>query len=124
LDLNMLVSDEEGFGRVILEAGAAGVPTVGSRVGGIPELIKHDETGFLLGEPGSDGSDDTEFWHEVPNLVKIAGKLAGNHAMAEKMGNAAREWAEKQFSVDQYVQGCVRVFEEAIAEFDRKRDQW
>ena len=44
---------EEAFGLVILEAFAAGRPVVASRAGGIPELVKHQENGLLVG-PGSD----------------------------------------------------------------------
>lgn len=52
LDIFCLPSLEEGLGTVLLEAIAAEVFCVGSRVGGIPELIKHDKTGFLF-SPGS-----------------------------------------------------------------------
>jgi len=37
----------EGFGFVVLEAGAQGCPTIGTRVGGVPELIRDGETGHL-----------------------------------------------------------------------------
>lgn len=48
LDLNLLISREEGFGRTIIEAGAVGTPSVGARVGGIPELIADRKTGYLV----------------------------------------------------------------------------
>lgn len=46
-DLMLLPSEKESFGLVALEAMACGVPTVGSLAGGIPELVKHGETGYL-----------------------------------------------------------------------------
>lgn len=46
-DLLLLPSEKESFGLVALEAMACGVPTVGTRVGGIPEVVVHGETGFL-----------------------------------------------------------------------------
>ncbi|RAU95554.1 N-acetyl-alpha-D-glucosaminyl L-malate synthase BshA [Paenibacillus sp. YN15] len=46
-DLLLLPSEKESFGLVALEAMACGVPTVGSLAGGIPELVKDGETGFL-----------------------------------------------------------------------------
>jgi N-acetyl-alpha-D-glucosaminyl L-malate synthase BshA len=46
-DVMLLPSEKESFGLVALEAMACGVPTVGSNAGGIPELITHEETGFL-----------------------------------------------------------------------------
>lgn len=124
LDLNMLVSDEEGFGRVILEAAAAGVPTVGSRVGGIPELIEHEQTGYLLGPEGSDGSKDEVFWQGKEQFIKIVAELASDAGKLKTMGEAAAKRAAEKFGVEQYVSGCVQVFHEAVEEFDRQRDQW
>jgi L-malate glycosyltransferase len=121
LDLNMLVSDEEGFGRVILEAAAAGVPTVGSRVGGIPELIDDGKTGYLIGSPAA---SDEVFWRETGNLARIVGSLASDKELWEKVGSAARVRAEGTFGVAPYLEGCIKVLEEAIAEHDKLRDQW
>lgn len=46
-DILLLPSEKESFGLVALEAMACGVPTIGSRAGGIPELVTHGETGYL-----------------------------------------------------------------------------
>lgn len=42
-DANLLLSDEEGFGRVIIEAAVFAVPSIGTRIGGIPEIIRDGE---------------------------------------------------------------------------------
>ncbi|HAM81163.1 N-acetyl-alpha-D-glucosaminyl L-malate synthase BshA [Ornithinibacillus bavariensis] len=47
-DLNLLMSEKESFGLVLLEAMACEVPCIGTKVGGIPEVILHDETGYLV----------------------------------------------------------------------------
>jgi len=54
-DLLVLPSLREGFGRVLIEAMAAGVPVIGTNVGGIPEIIDDGEDGFLVppGDPQS-----------------------------------------------------------------------
>ncbi|MCZ6602625.1 MAG: glycosyltransferase, partial [Planctomycetota bacterium] len=51
-DVLVLPSRTEGFGRVLLEGMAAGVPIVSTSVGGIPEVISNDLTGILV-RPGS-----------------------------------------------------------------------
>lgn len=47
-DLFVLSSVSEGLGRVLLEAMARGVPVVATRVGGIPDLVRHEENGLLV----------------------------------------------------------------------------
>lgn len=53
MDLFVLSSRSEGIPLVILEAMAAGVPVLSTGVGGIPEVITHDQTGCLV-PPGDD----------------------------------------------------------------------
>jgi glycosyltransferase involved in cell wall biosynthesis len=47
-DMLVLPSLNEGMGRVLVEAMAAGKPVVASDVGGIPDLVRHGETGYLV----------------------------------------------------------------------------
>ena len=46
-DIVLLPSDRESFGLVALEAMGCGIPVVGYRVGGLPEVVKHGVTGYL-----------------------------------------------------------------------------
>ncbi|WP_042145630.1 N-acetyl-alpha-D-glucosaminyl L-malate synthase BshA [Paucisalibacillus sp. EB02] len=47
-DLNLLMSEKESFGLVLLEGMACEVPCIGTNVGGIPEVIVQEETGFVV----------------------------------------------------------------------------
>lgn len=46
-DLKLLLSEKESFGLVLLEAMACGVPCIGTDIGGIPEVILHEGTGYI-----------------------------------------------------------------------------
>jgi glycosyltransferase involved in cell wall biosynthesis len=122
IDIHILVSNEEGFGRVVIEAAAARVPTIGSRVGGIQELIVHNETGYLIGTHNA--WDDRAFWGHMDDFVDAVVELASSPEKRRTMGMAAYEHCRQHFGVEPYVQGVVSVFEEALAEAEAIRPPW
>ena len=80
-DLVVMPSRSEGFGIVAIEAMAAGVPIVASRIDALSEVIKDGETGLLF-KPGDD-SDLAEkiiLLIENPNLRKKLGVAGNKHA--------------------------------------------
>jgi glycosyltransferase involved in cell wall biosynthesis len=84
LDVLALPSSSESSPNVIAEAMAAGVPVVATRVGGIPELIDHGNTGMLV--PNGDEAafaDSLEYCLRNPeareSLARNAGKFAEKH---------------------------------------------
>lgn len=92
----------EGLGVAALQAGAAGVPVVGARSGGIPEIIEDGETGVLC-PPGDAGALATA----------IAGMVADRKA-ARTMGGRARARIETRFSVDAMVEGNLEVYRQVV----------
>jgi glycosyltransferase involved in cell wall biosynthesis len=78
-DILVLPSYTEGSPNVIKEAMATALPVIGSRIGGVPELVDHGRTGFLY-EPG-----------DIEELRKCLGKLVVNEDMRLKMGANARQ---------------------------------
>lgn len=83
----VLSSNEEGLGIVILEAMASGLPVVSTDCGGPATAIVENETGFLT--PVGDA-------HE---LAKAMGRLVGDAALCERMGQRGRQIAEERFSL-------------------------
>ena len=55
IDINVLTSRSESFPYVLLEGALHRLPTVATRVGGIPEMIVDGENGFLFTPPGTAG---------------------------------------------------------------------
>lgn len=88
LDILYHPADKEGLGVSLLQASACGLPIVGGNAGGIPEIIEHGGTGYLV-EP-----DDLEA-HEL-----YLQKLVKNPELREKMGRRGRGRVEENFSAD------------------------
>ncbi|MFH1780760.1 MAG: glycosyltransferase family 4 protein [Candidatus Nealsonbacteria bacterium] len=87
----------EGLPRVILEAMALSKPVIASRVGGIPDLVKDGENGFLF-EVGA-----------VRELAEKLRILLNNQSMAVEMGKRGRELVQSQFSNEKYIQNYLQM---------------
>ncbi|MGG4172004.1 N-acetyl-alpha-D-glucosaminyl L-malate synthase BshA [Bacillus safensis] len=101
-DLKLLLSEKESFGLVLLEAMACGVPCIGTDVGGIPEVITHGETGFLVPLGDIDGA------------AKHAVSLLKDEALHEKVSAAAQSSVQAQFSSEKIVSGYEKLYLELI----------
>ena len=96
----VLPSLSEGLGRVVVEAMLLGTPVIGSRVGGIPDLISDGENGYLV---------------EAGNEAELTAALRQMYeADVAAMGDKARAFAEDFFSPEKYVEGYRKLFELAL----------
>ena len=102
IDLFVLTSDQEPFGRVLIEAMAAYRPVIASRVGGIPEIVPDGKCGYLV------TADD------VPAYAEKIISLANNPELRRKMGLAAHQWVADNFSIDKYVDLILATFQESL----------
>jgi glycosyltransferase involved in cell wall biosynthesis len=87
LDISVLASLSESLPNAILEAMAAGLPVVSTRVGGSPEVVRQGETGFLV-----DSGNDAQ-------LVKALATLLRDESLRQRFGASGREAARAQFGV-------------------------
>jgi len=85
-DLFLLPSEKESFGLAALEAMACGAPVVASSVGGLPEVIDHEETGFLF-DIGA-----------VDEMAEAGVRLLSDDALHGRVAKAARATAVERFS--------------------------
>jgi glycosyltransferase involved in cell wall biosynthesis len=100
----VLPSTSEGLGRVIIEAMATGTPVIGSRVGGIPELIEDGARGFLVAPANEKALAEKIHW------------ILSNPVKARAMGERARAFAEGLFSTEHYLKGYKEIFDIAQQE--------
>ena len=101
-DLMLMPSQLESFGLAALEAMACKVPTIATRVGGVPELIDEGETGLLY-----DVGD-------VNAMAQGALGLLSDPARLDAMRDAARKTAQKRFCASLVVPQYVRFYEHVL----------
>jgi alpha-maltose-1-phosphate synthase len=87
-DLFVMPTRNEAFGLVYQEAGAAGLPAIGSRLNAIPEIIDDGRTGLLVA-PGS-----------VAELTAALDRLISSAVLREQLGRAARVKVEQDANPD------------------------
>ena len=103
IDVLVLTSDHEAFGRVIAEAMSYGRTVIAANVGGVSEVVDDGNTGYLV--PADDINAYTE---------KII-CLAKNPELCRKMGEASRQRVQECFSKSRYQQEIIRLLTKNIS---------
>lgn len=101
-DVFVLPSTNEPFGRAIVEAMATAKPVIGTRSGGVPEVIKDGETGLLV------RPEDTA------QLALAINRLLDSKAQAQDMGEAGRRRANRYFDIKRVAREVQEVYVEIL----------
>jgi len=101
-DIFVLSSLWEGLPYTIIEAMIAGLPVVATRVGGIPELVEDNVTGFLV-PPGG-----------PKTLAKALQNLLDNSNVRHEMGRAGRARALREFNLDDMLRKTRQVYDQVL----------
>jgi glycosyltransferase involved in cell wall biosynthesis len=97
-DLFLMPSLWEGFGLVVLEAMAAKLPVIASRISALPEIVIEGETGYLVAPADSDG------------LAQHMMRLLNDPALATPMGEAGFARLQSEFSADRMIDQTMDVY--------------
>jgi glycosyltransferase involved in cell wall biosynthesis len=92
----------ELLGLVILEAMASGTPVICSRLGGIPEIVQHGVTGFLV-EPGN-----------IAELRARLAQLLQDPILAARMGRNARDLVLERFTWRKCADRCLTAYADLL----------
>jgi L-malate glycosyltransferase len=108
-DLFVLPSRTEAAPNGVLEAMAAGLPCVATRVGGVPEFVDDGVTGRLI-DPGQPGA-----------LASALLDLIEHPDVAADLGRAARQYVERRFSFDRMVAGFEALYHTELEKRSARR---
>jgi glycosyltransferase involved in cell wall biosynthesis len=97
-DLLLMPSLWEGFGLVLLEAMAQGLPIIASRVSAIPEVVHHNETGLLVAP------------RDVSALADALNQLLDNSHTRQQFGEAAQQRLQTMFHVDKMAEDTASLY--------------
>ncbi|HKL01643.1 MAG TPA: glycogen synthase [Desulfotignum sp.] len=97
-DVFVCPSVYEPFGIINLEAGACGTPVVAAAVGGIPEVVVHEETGLLVPFEAQEDAEPLDPDKYAADLAAAVNALLRSAEKRAQMGAAARKRIEQQFS--------------------------
>jgi glycosyltransferase involved in cell wall biosynthesis len=95
-------TDHETFSIAACEAMSCQRPVIGTRVGGLPEVVRDGETGFLV-PPGDPAA-----------LAERIGTLLGDQALRQRMGAAGRAWTLQMFTWDRVIARMIACYREAL----------
>lgn len=102
MDLFVMPSLKEGLGLALMEAMAAGLPVIGSDVGGIKSLIQHQVTGLLV-KPS-----------DVEGLSSAIVEILQDSKKAAELGGNAKKFINENFSQEEMVLQTERMYLECV----------
>lgn len=97
--------DSEGTPVAIIEAGSAGLPVVATAHAGIPDIVIHDKTGYLVPE------------RDIAAMSKYMVRLGQNPGLAGRMGKAGAQRISSHFSLDISIDNLYRIINRAVRDF-------
>jgi glycosyltransferase involved in cell wall biosynthesis len=98
MDIYCQPSRTEAISMAIMEAGMAGLPCIGSNIGGIPEVILNNKTGFLHNDS------------DAAQLARFIKTLMLNKSLRQEMGDSSREHMVQNFNMAEQVKKIAKIY--------------
>jgi glycosyltransferase involved in cell wall biosynthesis len=103
-DIFVLPTNAEAFGIAAVEASAMGLPVIGTAVGGLTDIVKHNESGFVI-EPGN-----------ALSLKEYLLEMVNNPEKRRRFGFEARKRTEQFFNAQKNAKRISQILQEAVKE--------
>jgi glycosyltransferase involved in cell wall biosynthesis len=102
MDQVLVTSTEEPFGLVALEAQLAGKPLIATNVGGLPEIVQHEQSGLLIPARSSTG------------IIESVERLYQDRELAGRLAATGRDRASQRFTSERLTEEVVAVYREVL----------
>ncbi len=99
LDILVITSESESFCRAIAEAMACAIPVIATKTGGIPEVVAHKKTGYLIPP------------RNLSKLSNLILKLGKDIKKRKKLGKEGYMGLKKLFLAERYVREVINIYE-------------
>lgn len=103
-DIYVHPSRSEGLGSALLEASVAGLPLIGSNVGGIADVICNEKNGYLIDKENAE------------QLAEAIQRLIEDKALRKRMGEVAKKRADEMFNMDKQTDKLIAVYDLNVSE--------
>lgn len=100
--LFLYITDSEGLGSAVLLAMAHGVPVVASNIGGLPEIVHHEQTGLLAA-------------NEPAAIAAAAQRLLNDPALSARLIQNARRLVEQRFTIEQVADATLAAYRSVLS---------
>lgn len=99
-DIFVLPTQAEAFGIAAVEASATGLPVIATNIGGLPDIVRDGETGFIIQAQDQDA------------LANRLHQLIENHDMRKSFSHAARQQAETLFDAETNAMRVIKILQD------------
>lgn len=106
-DVMLFPSCCESFGLAALESLSCGVPVIATTSGGIPEVVRQGEVGFLTGVG------------QVEEMAKYTLMLLNDEVLRKKMSQQAREYVLSEFKAERWVERYEKIYQQVLQQTGR-----
>jgi glycosyltransferase involved in cell wall biosynthesis len=106
-DVFVVPSTQENLANTVMEAISCGIPCVAFNIGGMPDMIEHQENGYLA-QP-----------YKIEDLAQGIVWVLENQERYQKLSHRARKKAEQEFTLEIQAQRYLSLFTEILTEYNR-----
>jgi glycosyltransferase involved in cell wall biosynthesis len=114
-DIYLHLARMETFGYSVLEAMARALPVIATGINALPEMVRHEETGFVIVTSQFDINSDAWRTHVANEATRHVRRLIDDPGLRDRLGAAGRARVQQAFSVEHRRRVLDRAYRDALS---------